>query len=124
MKNPQRVFAFHPFGIRLTAAQAVSRPITRDIAWAAGFYEGEGTCNYATRSQHVVVNQVEREPLEKLQRMFGGTIRPIKAHHRSQASWRWCAHGPRARGVMMTLYVLLSKKRQAQIRKVLHAVCG
>jgi hypothetical protein len=119
MKNPQRVLAFHPFGVRLTAAQAVSRPRVRDIAWAAGFYEGEGTCNYVTGSQHVIVNQVEREPLERLQQMFGGTIRPIKAHHHSKPSWRWGAHGPRACGVMLTLYGLLSKKRQHQIRQVM-----
>jgi len=109
----------HPFGKRLTAACAVSRPTMRDIAWAAGFYEGEGTCNFATGSQHIIVNQVEREPLDKLHRIFGGTVRPIKAHHMSKPSWRWGAHGPRARGVMLTLYMLLSAKRRAQIRAVL-----
>src|SRR6266550_401729 len=118
MKNPQRVFAFHSFGIRLTAAQAVSRPTTCDIAWAAGFYEGEGTCAYATRSEHAVVNQVEREPLDRLRRFFGGSIYAVKAHHRSKASFRWAAHGPRARGFLMTIYALLSAKRKAQIRKV------
>src|SRR6266550_2276465 len=96
----------HICGARLTAACAMSRPSTLDIAWAAGFYEGEGTCNFATYSQHVVVNQVEREPLDRLHRMFGGTVRPIRAHHRSLPSWRWSAHGPRARGIMLTLYTL------------------
>jgi|ERR1044071_5069006 hypothetical protein len=120
MKNPQRVFAFHPFGVRLKAAQAIARPTTADIAWAAGFYEGEGTCSYATGSQHAIVNQVEREPLDRLRKYFGGTIRPVAAHRRSKPSWRWTVHGPRARGFLMTLYCLLSVKRQEQVRKVLH----
>src|SRR5256885_2323101 len=121
MRNPQRGFAFHQFGVRLTAAQAVLRPRVRDIAWAAGFYEGEGTCQYGTYSQHVAVNQVEREPLEQLRRWFGGSIYPIPPHHRSVPSFRWAVHGPRARGFLMTIYTLLSKKRQAQIRQVLYA---
>lgn len=125
MKNPQRVFAFHPFGVRVTAARAVSRPSTRDIAWAAGFYEGEGSCNFATYSQHVIVSQVEREPLDRLRRLFGGTIRARPGHdyrsYKSRPTNTWAIHGPRARGFLMTIYTLLSAKRKAQIQKVLHA---
>lgn len=119
MRNYQRRTPRHPFGHRLRAAQAVSQPRVRDIAWAAGFYEGEGTCSYATNSEHVVVNQVEREPLERLLALFGGSIYVIPVYKNSKASWRWAAHGPRARGFLLTLYSLLSAKRQAQVRAVL-----
>jgi hypothetical protein len=125
MKNPQRVFAFHPFGVRLTAAQATSRPKVRDIAWAAGFYEGEGSCNFATYSQHVTIGQVEREPLDRLRRFFGGTVTARPGHdygsYKSRPTNTWVIHGPRARGFLLTIYAFLSAKRQAQIRKVLHA---
>ena len=108
-------------GNRLKAARATVRPKLRDVAWAAGFYEGEGTCFYQpkTRSIRAVVNQVEREPLEKMLRWFGGHIYAIPAHHSSKPSWRWVAYGARARGVLLTIYGMLSPKRQGQIRAAL-----
>ena len=42
------------------------------IAWAAGFLEGEG---FFQRGRWVMgANQVNREPLERLQTIFGGRI--------------------------------------------------
>jgi len=108
-------------GERLKAAPAKTRPTQRDLGWAAGFYEGEGTCCFATGSHRAVINQVEREPLERMQRYFGGHIYRIPARLSSQPSWRWIANGARARGILLTLYALLSAKRQAQIRKVIAA---
>ena len=108
-------------GERLRAAPAVSRPRVRDITWAAGFYEGEGSAFFSdtARSHRIVINQVEREPLEKMKAHFGGHIYRIPAHRMSKPSWRWVAYGARARGIMLTLYALLSQKRQAQLRKVI-----
>jgi hypothetical protein len=123
MRNYQRKTPRHLFGHRLKAASATSRPSVRDLAWAAGFYEGEGSCNYATGSEHMYVGQMERETVDRLQSLFGGSVRQYQGHHipgyHSQPYWRWTVHGPRARGVLLTLYGLLSTKRRAQIRKVL-----
>lgn len=46
---------------------------TLDICWVAGFLEGEGSFQNV-RSPIVAVAQVQREPLERLQRLFGGKI--------------------------------------------------
>src|SRR5690242_8113450 len=105
-------------GERLKAAPASAPHTMRALAWAAGFYEGEGTCMFATGSHRACVNQVEREPLERMKATFGGHIYAIPPHRASKASWRWIVFGARARGVLMTLYPLLCLKRQAQIRKV------
>jgi hypothetical protein len=113
----------HMVGERLKAAPAKTRPIQRDLGWAAGFYEGEGSCFYSktARSHRLVINQVEREPLERMIQYFGGHIHSIPARLRSQQSWRWQCYGARARGIALTLYALLSKKRQAQIRTFINA---
>src|SRR6266566_3885211 len=110
-------------GERLKAAPAKRRPTQRMLGWAAGFYEGEGCAFYSAtaRSHRIVINQVEREPLECMLKYFGGHIHAIPAHRRSKASWRWQCYGARARGIMLTLYTLLSQKRQAQLRKVIAA---
>jgi hypothetical protein len=110
-------------GERLKAAPARMRPTQRVLGWAAGFYEGEGCSFYSAtaRSHRIVINQVECEPLERMIQYFGGHIHAIPAHRASKPSWRWQCYGARARGIMLTLYALLSAKRQAQIRKVIAA---
>lgn len=114
-------------GERLKAAPASVPRTMRALGWAAGFYEGEGSVTFAVRSHRITVTQVQREPLERMLRLLGGHIYAIKAaetgseHIRfmSKPSWRWIAYGARARGIMMTLYPMLSPNRRAQVRKVL-----
>lgn len=91
-----------------------------DVAWAAGFMEGEGNFTGAKHaaSLQVSAGQVQREPLERLHRLFGGSISHVPAstsHNRNkQASWTWLICGPRAVEVSLTLYVLMSLKRREQ----------
>lgn len=92
----------------------------RDLFWAAGFLDGEGYFAYGSSSPRVVCAQVGKELLERLQVLFGGSFwfqdRKI-AHH--QPVWYWEVGGSRAIQTMMTLYGLLSSKRQREIRMVL-----
>lgn len=51
----------------------------RDIAWSAGLYEGEGCCTAATeRGKYVrikvTISMTDREPLEKMHRLWGGNL--------------------------------------------------
>lgn len=102
-----------------------------DIAWAAGFIEGEGSFQLNGREEArwhptVVACQVQREPLERLQRIFGGTIydyaaKPRKHFKTTQPFSRWYLNGQRAVETMLTLYVLMSPRRQGQIEKCLTA---
>jgi len=90
------------------------------IGWAAGIYEGEG-CVYKTPSGHSLrchVDQKDPEILHRLQSFFGGHVdkatidkrRPEFGH-----SWRWRVEGIRGLGFLMTIYVLLSTRRQQQL---------
>jgi len=108
---------------RRSIAASVS-PTVADLHWAAGLVEGEAGFRRRGDSE-IRVLMVDDEPLRKLLRLFGGAVhqnirRPTtpKQHTRY---WVWAAYGARARGIVMTLYSLLSKRRQEQIRTVLAA---
>jgi hypothetical protein len=98
-----------------------------EIVWAAGLYEGEGSAWRRTRAPkrdqvYVEVGQKERWVLDKLKVRFGGSICLRKArpeHNNPNPLWRWSLTARKARGFLMTIYVLLSPHRQAQIRHVL-----
>jgi hypothetical protein len=111
-----------------TTRQATKSPTVRDLAWAAGFLEGEGSFQ-SMRGQWkdkvyyspcVRASQMEKEPLQFLVEIFGGTLKQYSNRgFKKRKCWAWGAYGSRARGIMMTLYGMLSAKRQTQIRKAL-----
>jgi hypothetical protein len=91
-------------------------PTIKDIYWAAGIYEGEGTCKHKPGTL-VSVSQKDTWILLKLKELFGGTV---SVHDKVKKSSHWQISGPRARGFLMTIYSLLSPHRQARIREVLN----
>ena len=103
--------------------EATEHPTTRDIAWAAGVFEGEGCVSFERGSARAHVAQKDEWLLERLRALFGGTIgkrihvvTPLgKPTERSD----WKISGARARGFLMTIYVFLSPRRQAAIREAL-----
>src|SRR3990167_8905889 len=93
---------------------------TTNIAWAAGFLEGEGSFYSPgpNTCPTVRASQVQKQPLEKLQKLFGGIIRLVNRHiPTSKAIYDWQCHGPRAAGIMMTIFQFMSPKRKEQIGK-------
>ena len=104
--------------------KATVKVTTRDLAWAAGFLEGEGSFRPTSNNgAEVKAVQVELEPLYRLLALFGGRIQPRNAGRNSPPTWKqshvWIAYGARARGIAMTLYVMMSRRRQTQIRRLL-----
>lgn len=101
------------------AAKAASMA---DLAWAAGFLEGEGNFGVNHRklgrsaSQVVRATQKNLEPLYRLQRFLGGAVKPL----RQDGYGEWRTYGVRARGIMMTLYSFLSAKKRADIQFALN----
>lgn len=111
----------------------------RDLEWAAGFLEGEGTFNAsidnrgksAITGKHyinykVVVTQVNDEPIYRLRNLFGGTV-SLRERYDGQDQFLWTTSGARARGIMMTLFPLMSRVKQEQIIRSLtkgHATDG
>src|SRR5258708_40224830 len=65
------------------------------------------------KSPTVQATQVQREPLERLQQMFGGSLNQYNGYH------RWGLYGTQAAGVLMTLYTLMSPRRKGQIAAAL-----
>jgi len=100
--------------------KAIVSPTTKDLHWAAGFLEGEG-CFYSKGNSSVIkASQNEIEPLTKLQHLFGGSIKKLTAPKCKQGFiWIWSTYGPRATGIMMTLYSILSYRRKLSIVKSL-----
>lgn len=96
--------------------RASTSPTVPDLHWAAGFLEGDGSFQPNRNSGMVSAAQVNREPLTKLQKMFGGSIKKTIRRNLNHSNFHvWQVSGPRARGVMMTLYILMSGRRQSQI---------
>jgi hypothetical protein len=94
---------------------------TKQLAWAAGIFEGEGCCGYTSRQkncQEVIVVQKDTWVLEKMQELFGGTICARKAGSIGTPSHRWKVSGPTARGFLMTIYSFLSPRRKEQVKTI------
>ena len=97
--------------------KAVERPTTRDIAWAAGFFEGEGSVRKVSKVHHtpeVRIGQLNKEPVEKMLRLFGGALHCYKTS-RGKDIWTWAVYGSRCRGFVMTIYQFLSDRRKEQV---------
>jgi len=94
----------------LIATRAATRD---DLNWAAGFLEGEahfGTNSPTARCPVIKAAQVNLEPLERLREFFGGNIHKYKSRQpNAQDSYTWSVSGGRARGIIMTVYPMLSK---------------
>lgn len=92
---------------------------TLHLAWAAGFLEGEGSFA-GPFGPNITAAQVQREPLDRLASLFGGRIYSRKTGGFStQPIWIWKLTSHRSVQVAMTLYVLMSPKRQGEIRDAL-----
>ena len=91
---------------------------TKDIAWFAGFYEGEAyvVCT-KTQSISIEICQVNKEPLIKCMELFGGFIGFKRGKTHFQV-YRWILKGHQAFGLLMTIYSLLSERRKSQVKKV------
>ena len=96
---------------------------TKDLYWAAGFLEGEG-CFSRTgkgRTPTVTAVQVDKEPLERLHAIFGGTLcfYQRKPGEKGRDYWIWRTSSALSVGVMLTLWSMLSERRQERIREII-----
>lgn len=97
-------------------AKATVTPSGRDIAWAAGIYEGEGNVGVSDeRYIRVLVTQKDTWLLFRLQKLFGGRV----SARDKRACHYWAASGPRARGFIYTIFPYLSPRRQNQLKAAL-----
>lgn len=112
---------------RSQAPKSTQKPTIRDIAWMAGFMEGEGHFRGIQPGQggdRAVAVQVNKDPIDRIIALFGGRAHLRKLELPSHDVWCWQASGARARGLMMTLYPFMSPLRQSQIRVALKRECN
>ena len=98
------------------ALAPTEHPNARDIAWAAGIYEGEGCADGAYgKRRRIIVTQKDPWLLLRLKSLFGGKI--VQAKVRQFNVCRWIVDGPRAAGFALTIFTYLSPRRRGQIKK-------
>jgi len=92
----------------------------RDLAWAAGFLEGEGSFGCHGGTTRVSAGQVQKEPLDRLVKLFGGRmwLKPPTGMGKHPV-WTWVIPGKRSAAVMMTIYTFMSQRRKEQIESAL-----
>lgn len=114
----------HPGAKRYMRPVEPCEPVSPyDLAWAAGFFEGEGSFDADGRAGRIGVPQVNREPVERLLRLFGGTIYQ-RQPERGNLINTWMVRGPKARHLMEQVYPLMSQRRQRQIENALLTILG
>lgn len=81
-------------------------PTPTDLAWAAGILEGEGSFRINARSRTnagalmVEVTSIDRDMLEHLAELFGGTIHAKGPLPRRRQAYRWTVASRRAYDVL------------------------
>lgn len=91
-----------------------------DIAFAAGYYEGEGWCQMTSSSEAASIGQKDREKLEWLKERFGGSISKVM-QPKGNDFYAWHVYGANARGFLMTIFTFLSQRRKEQVKDALSA---
>lgn len=96
--------------------EATRIPTDLDVAWVAGLYEGEGSCNEGkNRSTIVGIYQKDPEILYRCQEMFGGNISQNRHHAPEKICNVWNLGGDRARLFLQVIYPYMSARRKVQI---------
>jgi hypothetical protein len=95
----------------------------KEVYWAAGFIEGEGTFSLSGANKNspvISAKQVNLEPLCRIKNLFGGKIHgPYRRHDRHSPCFNWTLSSRHTAGTMMMLWPLMSEKRRRQMEKVL-----
>ena|SRR3990167_569385 len=101
-------------------------PSNIDLAWTAGFLEGEGSFLPTVvkpglpryyRGHKITAIQKQRQPIDRLWNLFGGKVSEVRRS--TGIYWLWILTGPRAVCLAMTLFSFMSPRRKGQIRALL-----
>jgi hypothetical protein len=92
-------------------------PTMLDIAWAAGFYEGEGCCTLSQNQLCVFICQRQKEPLLKMELYFGGKI--YSNNTKTRDAWIYHLKYERAYGFLYTIFPFLSREKRDQIKSTI-----
>ena len=90
-----------------------------DIGYVAGLLEGEGTFGKHGGSIGLIVSMTDREPIEKIAALLKRPVYLGKFLPSGKQVYITSATGNNAAAWMMTIYPLMSPRRQAKIRTML-----
>lgn len=93
-------------------------PAIKDIAWVAGLLEGEG-CFSSNKGQPCIqINMVDLDTIEKIRGIINPNIKIcIIEKPNKQVQYKITVGGSLAIQWMMTIYSLMSKRRQMKIKE-------
>ena len=86
------------------------------VAWAAGFFDGEGYVSIASRMDHsqyikVGINHVDPRPLQKFQQLFGGKLNySSKVRGNRKPRWSWVLSCNQAKEFLLLIKPYLINK--------------
>jgi hypothetical protein len=96
-----------------------------EVAWAAGFFEGEGCVTLSETRPMLRVNGTDPETVHFFERVVGvgkvyGPYQPKPDRHGTirKPFWVWVAYGAAARRAITVLAPWLSQRRLERIREV------
>lgn len=93
---------------------------TKDLAWAAGLFEGEGSIEYASKRAYPRLHlaMTDLDVVIRYAAIIGApNVRTRKVP--GKPMWTCRVGGQRAIQLLMTFYCLLGERRQAQVREAL-----
>ena len=94
-----------------------------EIAWLAGLLEGEGSFSKAKGSVTVQLGMTDEDTVRRAAKLVGDPFVGSHQIHRwgknQKINYRWTLCGDKAAAWMMTIYPLMSSRRQARIRELL-----
>lgn len=100
-------------------------PTVKDIAFSAGFYEGEGSISLSEKVEiQIQIIQNDREILDKLQSHFGGKVYGPYQGSSGNEYYNLRLVRERAIGFSLTIFTFLSKNRRKQIKEILEGKEG
>jgi len=92
-------------------------PTALDIAWAAGVYEGEGSCRLCGKTKRGFMSAtVQKDPeiLYRLRDWFGGRVN-VRDRGTDFSQYVWDVCGDHGRIFMALIYEYMSARRKTQI---------
>jgi hypothetical protein len=85
-----------------------------DIAWLAGFYEGEGTIKNSGGRVNVRISQKDPETLYRTRELIGGSIHIVRADSAEYYCHVLSVYGDNARRFIQAIFPHLSERRRMQ----------
>ena len=92
-----------------------------DLYWLAGYLEGGGCFHFTGHSPTVIVTSTDKDPIDRCFGLlkFGHIYQKNRKTKTGKTVYSYSAHGMRAVQVMMTIFILMSQRRQGKIKEVL-----